>query len=91
MDHYGDGPAGSTRHVGAPSECSHPGCAPRRTAAATAVRMRARQDRLAAELRGLGWGVITPESMREQFALIGPYADRVRTELEGTIMGVRHG
>jgi hypothetical protein len=64
MSHYGPGPAGETLHVGTLAQCIDPNCGVRpRTAAATAARMRARQDRMAAELRGLGWGVVPPEVM----------------------------
>lgn len=90
MSHYGPGPAGETLHVGTLAQCPDPNCGvPPRTAAATAARMRNRQDRMAAELRGLGWGVITPETMADGFALVPGRSDRARVELEYTIMGVR--
>jgi hypothetical protein len=62
MSHYGPGPAGETLHVGTLAQCTNPDCGVRpRTAAATAARMRAKEDRMAAELRGRGWLVIAPE------------------------------
>ena len=61
MSHYGPGPAGTTEHRGAPGECADQNCAPPRTAAATAARMRGREERAAAMLRDRGWGVVPPE------------------------------
>jgi hypothetical protein len=64
MSHYGPGPAGETLHVGTLAQCTNPDCGVRpRTAAATAARMRAKEDRMAGELRGRGWGVVPPEVM----------------------------
>lgn len=61
MSHYGPGPAGTTEHRGAPGECADQNCAPPRTAAATAARMRGREERAAALLRERGWAAIPPE------------------------------
>jgi hypothetical protein len=63
----------------------------RRTLAARAARTRNRLDRMATELRGMGFGVITPETMADGFALDPRTGARARAELELTIMGVRGG
>lgn len=63
----------------------------RRTQRARETRTRNRLDRLAAELRGQGFGVITPETMRTGFSLAGQARDAAMAELEATIIGVRGG
>lgn len=61
MSHYGPGPAGTCEHHGAPEDCADSNCAPPRTAAATAARMRGREERAAALLRERGWLAVPPE------------------------------
>jgi hypothetical protein len=84
MSHYGPGPADEI-HVGTLAQCTDPGCAPPRTAAATAARMRAREERLAAELRERGWGVVPPEVMAAEDL------DMTHVTAELALTGAHHG
>lgn len=64
MSHYGPGPAGTTKHRGAPGDCADLNCAPPRTAAATAARRRQGEERAATMLRERGWLAIPPEHVQ---------------------------
>lgn len=73
MSHYGPGPAGTTEHRGAPGECADQNCAPPRTAAATAARMRGREERAAAMLIERGWLPVPPELVTPELARLVTY------------------